>query len=188
MYGKKVLKVISNTITALLFIVLITTIFVFISSKASGEGSGIFGYQLKTVLSGSMEPKIKTGSIIAIKPVSGQIHFNKGEIVTYQTSDGILITHRIFKVKGAEKQYITKGDNNNAPDMEPVLPQNIVGIYTGFTIPYIGYIAQSANSREGSALLLILPGVLLLCHAGFTIWQALRGIESKEKNEGTKVF
>lgn len=28
----------------------------------------VFGYQLKTVLSGSMEPEIKTGSIIAVKP------------------------------------------------------------------------------------------------------------------------
>ncbi|MGE7120668.1 hypothetical protein ACQKIC_10665 [Peribacillus sp. NPDC046944] len=68
------------------------------------------------------------------------------------------------------------------------IPQYMVGIYTGVTIPYIGYIGHFVNSRETSALLLILPGVLLFCNAGFTIWQTLRGIGSKEESEGTISF
>jgi len=46
-------------------------------------------------------------------------------------------------------QYITKGDHNIAPDVYPVPSHNIVAIYTGVTIPYIGYIAHFANSRVG---------------------------------------
>lgn len=171
-------------ITTLLLILLICTIFVVISSRASGGGGPeLFGYQFKTVLSGSMEPKIHTGSIVAIEPTGDRTHFNKGDVVTYKAEDDILIAHRIVKVKGDDKQYITKGDANNAPDTKPVPPHNIVGIYSGFTIPYVGYATNFANSPEGSALLLILPGLLLLGYACFTIWQGIRQIEGRKEKE-----
>ena len=62
-------KWISNLITGVLFITLLFMLFVVISSRASGGEPAFNGYQLKTVLSGSMEPGIQTGSIIAVKPV-----------------------------------------------------------------------------------------------------------------------
>ena len=69
---KKALKIFSNLITAVLFINLILMAFLVVSSKASGGEPQAFGYQLKTVLSGSMEPTFKTGSIIAVKPVEAK--------------------------------------------------------------------------------------------------------------------
>ena len=51
--------------------------FVVISSKASGGEPQVFGYQLKTVLSGSMEPAFNTGSIIAVKPSRRSNNFKR---------------------------------------------------------------------------------------------------------------
>ena len=52
--------------------------------------------------------------------------------------------------------YETKGDNNNGPDLEPVLAENVIGKYADITVPYAGYALNYANSKAGAALLLII--------------------------------
>ena len=75
-----------------------------------------------------------------------------------------IITHRIIGVKdtNGKVMYETKGDNNNRPDLEPVLAENVVGKYADITVPYVGYLLNYANSKAGAALLLIIPGVFCL--------------------------
>ncbi|WP_186579914.1 signal peptidase I SipW [Aquibacillus kalidii] len=184
---KKVMKWISRVVTFTLFVTLVFMIFVVISSKASGGEPQIMGYQLKTVLSGSMEPGIKTGSIIAVKPDGEMTAFEKGDVITFMEESDKLVTHRIVDVikSGENVMYQTKGDNNDGPDPNPVLSENVVAEYTGFTIPYIGYFINYAQSKTGSALLLVLPGLLLLGYAGITIWQAMSQIDNKSKKEET---
>jgi signal peptidase len=186
MTGKRVLKGISNLISTVLFLVLILTLFLVISTKASGGEANLFGYQLKTVLSGSMEPGIHTGSIISIKETADPTGLQEGDVITYQAADDMLITHRIIEVNDAGNQYITKGDANDAADREPVNAQNVIGTYTGFTVPYAGYVMNFANSSEGAALLLIIPGIFLIIYAGIMIWSALRKIDHKEINTKTE--
>lgn len=186
MNGKRLLKVINYTITTILFVVLLVTMFLVISTKASGGEPSLFGYQIKTVLSGSMEPKIKTGSILSIKEADDSTSFQKGDVITFRTTEDILITHRIVEVNGAGQSYITKGDANNAPDNEPVSHENIIGSYTGFTIPYVGYVMNFANSKEGTALLLVIPGILLLIYSGVTIWSTFRRINHEKKEVEAK--
>ncbi|MGG0716560.1 signal peptidase I [Robertmurraya massiliosenegalensis] len=178
---KRVAKWASNLVTIVLFLIFVLVLFLVISSKASGGEPQIFGYQLKTVLSGSMEPGIKTGSIIAVKPGGDMTRFKEGDVITFQEERNILITHRVTEVinNGNQVMYRTKGDNNNAEDINPVLSNNVVAEYNGFTVPYIGYFIDFAKSKNGSVFLLILPGVLLLGYAFYTIWQTLRMIENK---------
>lgn len=171
------MKFISDVTTVLLFMLLCFTVFTVVSSKIVGSEPNIFGYQLKTVLSGSMEPEIQTGSIIAIKPSDDGTQYKRGDVITFTTKDDILITHRIVEVKGDGSQYITKGDNNDAPDLDPVLASQVVGEYTGFIIPYVGYLTIVTSSRLGAALLLVLPGLLLLGYAVVTIWRGLQRVE-----------
>jgi signal peptidase I len=178
-------KWLNHIITGLLTFTLIFMVIVVISSKASGGEPNIMGYQLKTVLSGSMEPEINTGSIIAIKPGGDVNRFEKGDVITFLKPDNTLVTHRILEVRGSGdlKQYITKGDNNEDPDQEPVLSQNIIGEYVGFTLPFVGYLLDFAKSKEGTATLLILPGMLLLIYSGITIWRAIKEIDSNSKSK-----
>ena len=42
--------------------------------------------------------------------------------------------------EGATKRFITKGDNNNDADSDPVIPQNVIGKIV-FNVPKIGWLA-----------------------------------------------
>ncbi|MGD6959036.1 signal peptidase I SipW [Rossellomorea aquimaris] len=184
MNAKKIKKFISSSITVVLYLVLFTMIIVVVSSKAAGGEPEIFGKQIKTVLSGSMEPGIQTGSIIAVKPGGDMTRFKNGDVITFKQEENMLVTHRVVEVmkSGEHVMYKTKGDNNDAADLEPVLSENVVGEYTGFTIPYIGYFMNIMNSKNG-AFLFIIPGLLLLCYSGFVIGKALSQIEIKKPSE-----
>lgn len=182
---RKTLKVFSNIVTVVLFINLILIVCLVISSKASGGEPQIFGYQVKTVLSGSMEPTFMTGSVIAVKPLNQEESKSlaKDDIITFQTADDMLITHRVMDVvkSGDQVMYETKGDNNNAPDLDLVLSDNVRGQYANFTVPYIGYFINFSQSKAGSAILMVVPGLLLLGYAGYTIYTTLRELDSKVK-------
>ncbi|MCJ7843678.1 signal peptidase I [Lederbergia sp. NSJ-179] len=183
MKGKTILKWISNCLSTLFIILLVCAVLIVISSRAAGGEPSLFGYQLKTVLSGSMEPEMPVGSIIFIQLAEKKETFKSGDVITFKTKDDILVTHRIIEVQDSGQRFITKGDNNNGPDVEPVLAQNVVGKYTGWTIPYLGYALHFVNTKQGAVLMLIIPGLLFLGHAIFTIWRTLRLIEvPKESN------
>jgi signal peptidase I len=175
----KVKKIISTSITVILSITLLFMIFVVISSKASGGEPNFLGYQLKTVLSGSMEPTFKTGSIIAVKPIDDTSNLKKDDIITYMQAENELVTHRIIDVveQDGKVMYQTKGDNNESADTNLVPSMNVVGKYSGVTIPFMGYFIDFAKSSKGTAALLIIPGVLLLVYSVITIIKALREID-----------
>ncbi|KEF37747.1 Signal peptidase I [Schinkia azotoformans MEV2011] len=176
---KKVWKVISGLTTTTLFLLLIVMVIAVISSKASGGGPNLFGYQLKPVFSGSMEPTFMTGSIIAVKPVEDPTRLKKDDVITFMESQDKLVTHRIIEVigNGENIMFRTKGDNVESPDSNPVLARNVVGEYTGFTIPNAGYFMDFARSAKGAVILLILPGVLLLLYSAVSIFKGLKELE-----------
>ncbi|MFF2909354.1 signal peptidase I SipW [Paenibacillus sp. NPDC057934] len=179
-------KIIGNTITTLMLIVFLVVVVAVVVSKASGGEPAFFGYQIKTVLSGSMEPGIHTGSIIALKPGGDMTRFQKGDVITFMNPENILITHRIVDASMnsaiGEASYTTKGDNNNAADMSPVSSTNVIGEYTGFTVPYVGYAMNFAVSKAGSVLLMIVPGLLLLMYALYSTWKAITALEKKNSS------
>jgi signal peptidase I len=154
-----------------------------ISSKASGGEPNFFGYQLKTVLSGSMEPTFMTGSVIAVKPVNNPTDLKKGDIITFKIDQQTLATHRIIDIQknNGSVVYKTKGDNNKTADADPVLSQNVVDKYSDFTIPYVGYFQEFIKSKNGAALLLILPGILLLVYSIISIFKAIKELERANK-------
>ncbi|WP_164218240.1 signal peptidase I [Virgibacillus sp. YIM 98842] len=184
--GKKIVKFISSLVTSILMVVLLVTLFMVVITKASGNEANLFGYQIKTVLSGSMEPSFKTGSIIAIETGGDMTRFQEGDVITFQTEEEIIVTHRVIEVNEEGQQYITKGDANDGADMNPVLSENILGEYTGFTIPYVGYVMNFANTREGAALLLIVPGVFFIGYSVITIGRTLRHVKKLVDKEEVK--
>ncbi|HAM79478.1 signal peptidase I SipW [Ornithinibacillus bavariensis] len=178
---KKIIFGIMKTGTLILFCLL--ALFV-ISTKASGGEPSLFGHQVKVVLSGSMDPTFKTGSIILTELVGSDTTYKNGDIITFQQEDR-LVTHRIVDVMdvNGNQLFQTKGDNNNAADRDYVQAQHIVGKYTGVTIPILGYVVGFATSKLGAALLLFIPGLLLVLSAGRSIFLAARELEGKKVKE-----
>lgn len=177
-------KKLISTITSFILIALVITLAaIFISSKMTGGDPTFFGYQLKAVLSGSMEPEFDRGSIIAVKPGGDMTRFEKDDIITFKRDEKTYITHRVLEVKkdGNQVFYITKGDNNEDPDSSHVLSGQVVAEYTGFTVPYIGYFVNFAKSKMGTAAVLFIPGILLIIYAIHLINSALSDIRNQKK-------
>lgn len=174
--------------TFILFALLIGGLLLVFVSKISGGEVNILGYQLKIVLSGSMEPDIQTGSVIAVELGGDMSRFNKGDVITFREENQSLITHRITEVthSGGNISYQTKGDNNDGADINRVLPANVAAEYTGFTVPYVGYFVSFLQSKNG-ALLIIMSGFVLLLYSLFTIWRALANVEDLRRVENAVV-
>lgn len=183
MRGRKIGNIINIVITTLLYTVLISAMAIVASMRMSGEDVSLFGYKVKTVLSGSMEPGIQTGSIIAIKEPEPNYTFEKNDVITFITEEEKIITHRIDEVRKDDGSYVTKGDANDAADLEPVRQENIIGIYTGLTIPYLGYVSTFVNSKEGLALLLILPGIGLIFYSVVLITKTFMKLDTTNNNK-----
>lgn len=101
----------------------------------------VFGLKPQIVVSGSMEPTIRTGSLLMAKEVSAaQIEI--GDIVTVQRpGDAGLVTHRVTSIEQRYKDWeITmRGDANAADDPQPYTVR-VVGKIVA-TIPGAGYVA-----------------------------------------------
>ena len=119
-------------------------------------------YKVMTVLSGSMEPTIKMGSVVVVKPAKD---YKVGDIITFgpYSKTKPSTTHRIYEIKNVngKKVYITKGDANNAPDNREVRKEDILGKVI-FSIPYFGYLASFAQKPYGFATLIIIPAILIV--------------------------
>ncbi|WP_142255364.1 signal peptidase I SipW [Bacillus sinesaloumensis] len=183
MNKKKIFKWLNHLVTGLLIVLLICVASLVVTNKLSGGEPSVFGYQLKTVLSGSMEPGIKTGSIIAVKTGGDMTRFKENDVITFMEEDEKLITHRIVEVidNGQQVMYRTKGDNNNTEDINPVLAQNVVAEYRGFTIPYLGYFADFADSKKGTLILMIVPGILIFLYSIFSLWRTISKLDISNK-------
>ncbi len=99
----------------------------------------ILGYETLAVLSGSMEPEISVGDIVYAKEVDAE-ELEVGDILTYQINGSTMVTHRIVEVDTENKQFITKGDANDAIDGSPVTYDQVAG-RADFHVPLLGYIS-----------------------------------------------
>jgi len=117
-------------------------------------------YKVLTVLSGSMEPAIKTGSVVIIKP---QENYDTGNVITFEKFGNKTVTHRIAEKRddGKEIFYTTKGDANNAQDQEEVSQSKIIGKVL-FDVSYLGYAVNFAKKPLGFVLIVIVPMMIIV--------------------------
>jgi len=138
-------------------------------------------FKVMTVLSGSMEPAIKTGSVVIVKPADD---YKIGDIITFgpYAKTKAPTTHRIYDIKVTEGRvsYITKGDANNAPDTKEVLKRNIIGKVL-FSIPYIGYAVETARKPLGFMVLIIIPAVIIIYDEARKIYEEIKKKKTKTK-------
>ena len=141
-------------------------------------GGQAWNYKVMTVVSGSMEPDIKMGSVVVVKPVpstgsTGSPQAGSGQASDYKIGDVITFgpysktkaptTHRIYEIKVVDGQpvYITKGDANNSPDAREIKKGDILGKVL-FSVPYVGYAVEFAKQPLGFALIIIVPAAVII--------------------------
>lgn len=149
----KIFKITVNTILVLLVLLGVFVVFSFIPFPGN--------YKVFTVMSGSMTPAIKTGSLVFVKPLGD---YGVGDVVTRRTTDPkVTITHRIVSKEEIQGQiaFETKGDANDSPDGEKFTQEGIVGKVFA-TIPFLGYPVAYAKTTPGLILLIIVPAVIII--------------------------
>ena len=119
-------------------------------------------YKIMTVISGSMAPAIKQGSVVIVKPEND---YKIGDVITFGpvSKTKAPTSHRIYDVKVNEGNiiYITKGDANNAPDAREISKNEVLGKVL-FSVPYIGYAVNFAKQPLGFALIIIIPAAIII--------------------------
>ncbi|MBQ8663625.1 MAG: signal peptidase I [Eubacterium sp.] len=138
---KIILKTISTLLVALVVVLALLLV-----------GVRFLNMQVFTVLSGSMEPTYKTGSLMYVKDVD-PMELEDGDVITYILSENTIVTHRIVDVipagDGSEELFFqTKGDANNVVDGSLVYYKNVIGKPV-FSIPGLGYLVNFIQQPPG---------------------------------------
>ena len=128
-------------------------------------GARVFGLQVFTVLSGSMEPTYHTGSLIYVKKVDPYA-IEAGQVITFLLDEDTIATHRVVAVVPDEEdasviRFRTKGDANESEDGGLVHYKNVIGTPV-FTIPYLGYVASYIQHPPGMYVAIAAGAVLLM--------------------------
>ncbi|WP_211531075.1 signal peptidase I [Methanocalculus chunghsingensis] len=113
------------------------------------------------VLSGSMEPVMLTGDVILVAPLDPEL-IEPGDIISFQipsAQERVVVTHRVLEIDPENREFVTKGDANNAIDANPFSYDDVVGKAV-FLIPLIGYTNEAR--REVTLFFVILPAIALL--------------------------
>ncbi|WZX99718.1 signal peptidase I [Bacillus sp. FSL W7-1360] len=169
-----VIKLLGIGIFSFLFFVVI--LFVLQGKDEYGRGPTLFGWSSYTILSNSMQPSFSSGDVVVMKPVE-DIEVTVDDIITFMMPERRFVTHRVTDqyVEEGVTYYVTKGDNNNVTDEDPVVKEQIVGVHV-FTIPKLGSLAQSIRQPIGYVLLIALPLAIYLL---LTLYEIIR----KRSNE-----
>ena len=128
-------------------------------------GVRLFGLQVFTVLSGSMEPTYHTGALIYVKEVDYK-EIEPGQVITFMLDEDTIATHRVVEVVPDNEdptvlRYRTKGDANDAEDGSLVHYKNVLGSPV-FTIPYLGFLANFIQHPPGMYIAISVGAILLI--------------------------
>ena len=109
----------------------------------------LLGFELYTVISGSMEPEIPIGSLVFVKDIAPEDVQEKDVIAFYGGKDSnAIITHRVEENNVLTGEFVTKGDANEDVDMIPVDYDDLIG-RVELSVAKIGTLAQFLTSMNG---------------------------------------
>ncbi len=171
------------------FIVLLCLLFVVISPKLPFKNIP----KSFVVVSGSMEPTIKTGSVAFIKTVDPK-NIKTGDIIAFTSPSNSqdTILHRVNSISSTDPLlFKTKGDNNKDIDAWDVQDVGVKGVYF-FAIPYLGSLAALLRQPVGFAVIIGIPALIFIISQIFNIKKAIddevnRKVAQKLETAGTKI-
>ncbi|MEN2975468.1 MAG: signal peptidase I [Candidatus Caldarchaeales archaeon] len=176
-------------------IIVFATLIILLGLLLAAAISSLTGevFPLLVVKSGSMEPVLRRGDIILIEKIDpDKIRadiINGDIIVFYKPGTNLLIVHRA--IEKVEDGYITKGDANMGSDyFSPIPPENIVGRWTGFKIPYwsgLGYLSLFLRGElyppYGRIVLIVLIAINVILIVRDVVLRVKKNVQEEKKVE-----
>ncbi len=130
---KPLMKIMGWILFTILVFSLLAALVSIYRAKGRGEIPQLFGFRLYRIESGSMAPTLPVGAIILARQPADAGQLEEKDIVTFETRDGALVTHRIIEVLTDDKgnvSYRTKGDNPiSSPDVEVLTPDRVIAVF-----------------------------------------------------------
>jgi len=128
-------------------------------------GLKLLGFQIYTVISGSMEPTYHVGSLIYVRKVDPSTLKEKDPI-TFELGDNTIATHRIVEIvpdenNPQEYKFRTKGDANDDVDANLIEPDKVLGKAI-FSIPLLGYLANYIQTSPGNIVAICIAVSLII--------------------------
>lgn len=122
----------------------------------------LLGYQIYSVISGSMEPAIPVGSLVYIQEEAPE-NLAEGEVIAFYGArdSASVITHRVIENRVVMGELITKGDANQTNDMNPIPYANVIGRVVR-SVPGAGRAAELLTSVFGKFLAGCLIGAAVI--------------------------
>ena len=119
------------------------------------------GLRPLVVRSGSMEPTIRTGSMVLVRSIPAA-EIRVGDVVAVERPDHTRVTHRVVTVehRGATASLVLKGDANDDPDPEPVVVARAGRLVA--TAPLLGRVGGFLSSAKGGFALGWLVAAVML--------------------------
>ncbi len=118
------------------------------------------GCEMYNVISGSMEPAIPVGSAVYVKPVQ-PAEVQPGDVIAFY-SGGSVVTHRVVQNDPTQSRFVTKGDANAQPDVNPVRYSELIGRIQ-YHLPVLGGLlgVYAGGPGRGYLIGLAVAGALL---------------------------
>lgn len=139
------------------------------------------------VVSGSMEPTLKVGSVVIVLPKD---EYYPDDIVSFKIGEkeNNTVTHRILArnyLNGIHRPpiYLTKGDANKSFDPGKLEEKQIIG-KSLFSIPYLGYLVNYFKKPYGFILFVIIPATIIIYEEILRIKREIASLfKKKQTNE-----
>lgn len=164
-HKKKVRSTVNNVIFVLL-LVIIVPLFVFSFINRVSGGRPILGRSLMVVASDSMSKKNVENDYLFVHELKGQFdkydmivlnsikstdELKLYDIIAYRNDNGLNVIHRIVAItgEGGDIKYSMRGDANNANDTYHPVFSDVIGVYRGTKLKFIGAIVLFMQSYSG---------------------------------------
>jgi len=153
---RKLAKMIGFVLTAAVILLLLCNLWLIGAKTILGQSDPtVFGYSGAVLLSGSMSGSMEVNDMVIIHR---EETYAPGDVITFRSGNA-LVTHRILE--DTQYGFITKGDANNAADLQPVPHDQVQGKVV-LVVPGVGNVIRWLRSPLGLCVLAITGLAVLL--------------------------
>lgn len=171
---------------------ILASVFVLLSVvlTPAGQVPQVLGYSVFRVMTGSMEPEIRSDSLLVVKKIPPE-DIAPGDVISFFSPDpmleGAVNTHRVVRVEkeNGRIQFITKGDANVIEDTYPVDASALVGRAV-FKSYGLGRVVSLLANPLVFGIIILLPLLIILLMNLYRAVRIAADIAKKEEEEAVR--
>ena len=171
---------------------ILASVFVLLSVvlTPAGQVPQVLGYSVFRVMTGSMEPEIRSDSLLVVKKIPPE-DIAPGDVISFFSPDpmleGAVNTHRVVRVEkeNGRIQFITKGDANVIEDTYPVDASALVGRAV-FKSYGLGRVVSLLANPLVFGIIILLPLLIILLMNLYRAVRIAADMAKKEEEEAVR--